>query len=336
MNIAIIGGGWVGCHLSLKLKNEHKITIFEKNDDLFQETSYKNQNRLHLGFHYPRSHKTRDLCVKTFARFENDYGFLTNDVNPNLYCISEKDTLLDFNTFLKIYNDDRNTLTTFNEDNYGIQNVEGCLVTNEKHINFKMANEFFNRELKPLTVKKTITNLEVDELKRTFDLVINCTNNHILDTSVGNYFYELTLTLLYEKDKDYDFGSLTVMDGKFVSLFPYEDNLYTLTDVENTPIKSFSCVKSLNEYRKRITKKLIKNKKRLFEEKIISYIPNFLDNFKYKNHFISTKSKIVSSTDSRYPIINKNGNLINCFTGKIQGIFIIEDYINTIICQMNN
>ena len=30
MNIAIIGGGWVGCHLSNNLKKDHNVTLFEK------------------------------------------------------------------------------------------------------------------------------------------------------------------------------------------------------------------------------------------------------------------------------------------------------------------
>ena len=41
MNIAIIGGGWIGCHLAMKLKDIHNVNIFEKNDLLFNETSFK-------------------------------------------------------------------------------------------------------------------------------------------------------------------------------------------------------------------------------------------------------------------------------------------------------
>jgi len=40
MKIAIIGGGWVGCHLAYKLKGNHNVTLFDKNNLLFTETSY--------------------------------------------------------------------------------------------------------------------------------------------------------------------------------------------------------------------------------------------------------------------------------------------------------
>jgi L-2-hydroxyglutarate oxidase LhgO len=88
MKIAIIGGGWIGCHLANKLGDVHDITIYEKNSTLFTETSYKNQNRLHLGYHYARSFETRELCLSTFDRFIDDYGFATEKVDKNLYCVA--------------------------------------------------------------------------------------------------------------------------------------------------------------------------------------------------------------------------------------------------------
>jgi Trk K+ transport system NAD-binding subunit len=34
MKIAIIGAGWVGCHLALKLKDSHEVVLYEE-DDVF-------------------------------------------------------------------------------------------------------------------------------------------------------------------------------------------------------------------------------------------------------------------------------------------------------------
>lgn len=334
MKIAIIGGGWVGCHLSYKLKNDHDVTIFEKNKNLFQETSYNNQNRLHLGYHYPRSHKTRELCNTTFHKFLSDYNFLITDVTPNVYCISNKNSIIDFKTYTKIFDD--YSFENLDIDNYNLKNIEGCIVTEEKHINFKLAYEFFNKELKDITIKKTIDKSELIKLKNGYDLVINCTNNHINDTNINDYFYELTLTLIYKKNSASKFGSLTVMDGKFVSLYPYHDDLYTLTDVENTPIEIFNDVEKLIEFKKNINLSLINDKKLLFEKNISFFYPEFYENFIFHTFFLSTKTKIISNTDNRYPIISETDNLVNCFTGKIQGIYIIEDFINNKLCRMIN
>jgi hypothetical protein len=69
------------------------------------------------------------------------------------------------------------------------------------------------------------------------------------------------------------------------------------------------------------------------ENKVLQYYNQFLNDFKYRYYFLSVKSKFKSSSQSRYPIITKNNNIISCFTGKIQGIYVIEKYIKD---EINN
>ena len=71
MKIAIIGAGWFGCHIAYELMNDgHEIKIYEKENDIFLGASGFNQNRLHLGFHYPRSFITREQSKKGFKYFK--------------------------------------------------------------------------------------------------------------------------------------------------------------------------------------------------------------------------------------------------------------------------
>ncbi len=322
MKIAIIGGGWVGCHLAYKLKNEHSITIFEKNDSLFEETSYKNQNRLHLGFHYARNNKTRKLCLDTFERFLLDYEFLTKEVNNNLYCVTKNTSILDYETYIQIFKD-----FEYSEVENHFKNVEGCINTKERYIDFDVAKRFFNNQLNDLIVKKKITPNKLKTIKKDFDLVINATNNEIKDHSNHSSFFELTISLIYENTKKLEFDALTMVDGTLFSVYPYSDNKFTVTDVEHTPIKKFKTISSLEKFRKNISESLVEEKKKEIEKKINKYYPSFNKNFKYDNYFLSVKSKIVSESDERYPVISKEDNFINCFTGKIQGIYIIEDFI---------
>jgi L-2-hydroxyglutarate oxidase LhgO len=141
MNIAIIGGGWVGCHLAHVLKNEHNVTLYEKNDEIFGGTSYYNQNRLHYGYHYARNYNTRMLCKSTFYRFINDYGFCVEEVKKNIYCVAEKFSLIDLETYIKIFDD-----YPTNKVEHNFTNTEGCILTNEKYINFEKAKFFFQNE----------------------------------------------------------------------------------------------------------------------------------------------------------------------------------------------
>lgn len=323
MKICIIGGGWVGCHLAHKLMDNHQITLYEKNNELFNETSYRNQNRLHHGFHYARNFKTRNLCKETFPLFMNDYGFLTKEVKNNLYCVPIDKSNIDYKTYLDIFRDFHH---------YPIQTklngIEGCIETYERYIDFDYAKKFFNEKLKNIIIHKKIKYGELTKLSKKFDLVINATNNEMKDKSINNGFYESTISLLYKKINDIDFGSLTMVDGKLFSIYPYQDDIYTLTDVEHTPFKK---LKILNNKKYSINDETIQKKKKLMEEKVQQYFPNFLKCFTYHSYFMSIKSKIKNTSDERYPIITKNGNILNCFTGKIQGFYVIEDYIKNLI-----
>jgi hypothetical protein len=322
MKIAIVGGGWVGCHLASKLSPHHEVKLFDKNEKLFLETSYSNQNRLHRGFHYARNFKTRELCRYTFAPFLLEYGHLTSKIEHNIYSVPIVNSLIDFQTYLQIFRDYDVRIV-----NPNLQNIEGSIEVDERYIDFDLGNEWFNLTLRDLFEQREFTYRSLVELSKDYDLVINATNNSIKDFTVKNSFYESTITLLYEKIGETNFGALTLVDGNLFSIYPYRNTIYTVTDVDYTPLRSFKDVKSLERYTDTIDDNFVNERRKLVESKISVYYPQFKDTFRYHGFFISTKSKIQSSSASRYPIITKNDKIINCFTGKIQGIFVIEDYI---------
>jgi hypothetical protein len=327
MKIAIIGGGWVGCHLATKLFREHDVSIFEKNQHLFLETSFNNQNRLHLGYHYARSFKTRELCKNTFNRFLVEYSFLVKDVPNNWYCIENTKSIIDYGTYLQIFK---------GQDHYEVpnifKNIEGVINTSEKQIDFEAAHHFFNYELGALHIQAEINKQEIKNLSKSYDLVIDCTNNHLEHNNKINSFFESTVSYLYKKTKQTPFDAITIVDGAFFSIYPYKEDLYTITDVEYTPLRRFKKGSQIKKYNEAISKlDYLRNNSLLIEKKIKKYYPEFLDYFEYNNFYLSTKSKIISGSDHRYPIITPKDNVIHCFTGKIQGIYIIEDYINNFI-----
>lgn len=318
MRIAIIGGGWVGCHLANKLMRNNEVTLFEK-DELFKATSYKNQNRLHLGYHYARNFNTRNLCQETFPRFIDDYKILTNEVENNLYCVAN-DSIIDYHTFKKIFDNPK----TFKKSQFtDFENIEGIISTEERYIDFELVNLYFNKILKDIIVKQEITDIKA--LAEEYDIVINATNNYL--NPINNAFYELTLSLLYKKIQPISFGALTLVDGDFFSIYPYKDKLYTVTDVEHTPLFTTNSIDELNNFKVNN----VLEKQKLIEEKIKYYYPEFLEHFTYNDYFLSVKSKVKSNSANRYPVVTTDGNIINCFTGKIQGIYIIEERVNEII-----
>lgn len=316
MKIAIVGGGWVGCHLASRLKDHRDVTLFEKRDRLFSQTSYHNQNRLHLGFHYARNFYTRELCRASFDFFMSDYGEFTSSVDNNYYCVSSK-SHIDFKTYLKIFDDFKDVEVVDNP--FG--GIEGTINTNERYINFHKLSQHFNSTLNIVTKFEEVTSLE--ELAKNYDLVVNCTNNFL--NKLSSSFYEIALTFIYQKIKETEFDAVTVVDGDFFSIYPYDEGRYTLTDVEHTPIARFESAEKVNSFF--MSKKEMATKRELFEKKVLNYYPEFLQHFTYDDYFLSVKSKRVSDSANRYPVIDRKGNIINCYTGKIQGIYSVEEYI---------
>ena len=107
MKIVIIGAGWYGLYIAKKLieanDSNNEIIIIERASCVFDgNASRYNQCRLHLGFHYPRSHDTRKLCRKGYDDFLKEFPDLAYDIKNNLYLISSS-SLLDYETYYAIF-----------------------------------------------------------------------------------------------------------------------------------------------------------------------------------------------------------------------------------------
>ena len=78
MKIAVIGAGWMGAHISNVLNiKRYDVKIFESKKKIFLGMSGYNTNRLHMGYHYPRSLITRKQSINGYNKFIKEY--------PNLY-----------------------------------------------------------------------------------------------------------------------------------------------------------------------------------------------------------------------------------------------------------
>ena len=334
--IVIIGTGWYGLHIFLFLKQRYKnikIVILEKNNDIFNNSSNYNQNRLHLGYHYPRSYDTRELCKYNYSKFIDKYRDLIDFIDNNFYCISNE-SIIDYKSYLQIFANDVMYDHTIIENSF-ISNIEGKFInTKEKIINSKKVKHYFNKKLSKQNIK---FNYNVDSITRKKDKIIinndiecdyliDCTYNKLgLQT---NYMYELTISLLYKrKNFDKQFDSLTVMDGPFFSLFPRDitKKMYTLTHVKHTPLVKSDNIDNILNFS--LTQDKIMEVKKLMEEDVKKYYISFLKDFEYNDYFTSYKCKSISGNDTRNCNIIEDNNIISVNCGKITGIFQFEQYV---------
>ena len=328
--IAIIGAGWFGCHLASEiLKNKKfELKVYEKEKDIFRGASSNNQNRLHLGFHYPRSKLTRVQSKKGYKKFIKKYRFLCSKVKNNIYSIAnDKDTHLDFETFCQIMKSEGLKFKKINaEKKFNICNVAGSLKTNEMLINDVKSKNYFKNKLKRyLVLNSTVRKISKDKGKyrinnEYFDYVINCTYYQSFVNQSSRIFYEVTSSLIY-KNKKY-FPALTIMDGPYFTIYPYKKNYYNIYSVKHSRFKKSNninnCIKLLKKV-KNNNSQLIR-KKKLIEKEILKFCPDFKKNFKFAKYLNCIRTINNTNYADRSFKVYYNKRMINIFSGKIDHI----------------
>ncbi|MEZ8772793.1 MULTISPECIES: FAD-dependent oxidoreductase [Vibrio] len=340
MNVAIIGAGWYGCHIAMSLiQSGCDVTVFEKSDSTISGASKRNQNRLHLGFHYPRDSVTRAQSKEGFDWFIEHYPHLVSEVENNFYAVSDKNSYIDSETYKIIMEGSGLNFQTLDKNSVKeikIKNVGELFKCEEKVIRNDLASKYFNdmlsKHIKFNTFVDLNNELVFEALKEKYDYIIDCTWGRAKKISTINYFFEPCIYFYY-KSKINDMLALTIMDGQHYSLYPYFDDIYTLTSVQHTPIGQYQDVNealmSLSAAKQ--DNVFVKQKRAVFETEFSNIVEDFLENFEYFDVEFSMKTKVVSSTDFRGCIVEQDKQLISVFSGKIDTLQIAERAIHSII-----
>ena len=149
--IVIIGAGWFGCHVGLTLlQRGYDVQIHDKNKSLFLGASGFNQNRLHMGFHYPRCSKTRFQSRDGFDQFISKYEFLTKKINHNFYAVADNDSMIDFATFKQIMTASALDYVEINTSEIELQKCSKLIQVDERIICANKASQYFLSKLKKI------------------------------------------------------------------------------------------------------------------------------------------------------------------------------------------
>lgn len=329
-NFCIIGAGWYGCHIGLYLKDKgHNVKIFEKESRIFSGSSGFNQFRLHKGFHYPRSSETIDEIKKNYKRFIKKYKNFIYYPKNNLYCIAKKISLIDAKTYERILNS--HNLKYKKKLNHKLSNIEAAYCVNEGVIQNDKIINFYKKNLKKNLIFNSIIK-DIKKIKNDYDFIIDCTNNTFTNNFGEDFNYVLTISSIYKR-KNKASTPITIMDGELPSLYPYSDKkgYFTLTHAKFTHIKKFKNIKLLNKYKKKISKKYLKNIINEMENSITSFYSKFKKDLKYQGYYFSYKVLPKETSAKRSISIKKDHNIISCSSPKIANIFEFEDYVKKLI-----
>ena len=327
MKISIIGAGFYGCYLATILSEQHEIDIYESKPKICVGSVVNNQNRLHLGYHYPRSIDTIYQIISSYNRFIENFGDCVSYVPQNIYAIHE-DSKIDYKSYKKIFDDYglvHNEVSKSDDIWKKIKNpkhFEGALNTLEgvldvEKLRLRVTEPlYFNNKVK-IFCNYTIDSNNIESLKNQYDYVINCTYN---DPFIGfkNTPIEIKkeqCIIVMMKDSNYCNFAFTIMDGDFCSLYPIKDDLFSLSSVSNTP---FSKNQKSSFELKSVLEKIVFDNERYFyfkERKIVDY-------------YFGVKSKIKNDlADERETHVFKEENLISVLAGKVSTVMFSVDKV---------
>jgi hypothetical protein len=335
MKIAIIGAGWYGCHIASSLINQNaKVTLFEKNNDIFLEASSNNQFRLHQGLHYARSSKTRHQSRDGFFRFLERYPNFSKQVENNFYLVPNLYSLIDFDTYFSIMFSSGIEIEKVALDSIEFINkdmFQGAIKCSERIILNSKAKSYFNESLK--SVLRLNTNIQdfkniggkINLLDEDFDFIIDTTWGSISD-SILNFYYEPTLLLYYSSNVN--FPAITLVDGPLLSIYPTElSNQYSLSSVTHTPLGRFSLKSEAYKFLSDISPLDILNKRLLMEKEVKNFFCDFDNYFSFISPQLSIKTKPLGLEDNRNMSVYRKDNYFKVISGKIDNIFQASDYI---------
>lgn len=249
--IGIIGAGWYGCHVALALtKKGYKVTVFEKNLDIFQGVSGDFGIRLHKGPHYPRSLKTRESCRRAFDEFLETYPDLIVKHEYSTYALGTIDSMknppkVNKDEFKDVCFEDT-TCEELSTEKYGYDNLHNVMNLEEPSIVVgNRLREAFRGYLRDagVTLKCNflVTELKAEDdtavivggkEKYSFIKVVNATGcAAYLPTNISTVspvsmevIYQPCLGLVYaDKQSGPKPFSFIVMDGWFPCVMPYLD-----------------------------------------------------------------------------------------------------------------
>ena len=332
MKIAVIGAGFFGCSIAIKIKEKFKkahVHLFEKNSNILYSASGKNQFRLHMGYHYPRSEKTIRECQESIFEFEKYYKncFIKSE---NYYAIARNNSKLNFKNYIDILEKNKLPYKIKKNKIFNYKNIESSIITDEKLINiFKVRKKTFNLIYKNNIDLRLNTKIKLsNNLLKNYDAIFLTTydnnNNNLQNITIKKekYFYQLVEKIIVKSPAIFNSFSGVILDGPFMCLDPYYMKGYSiLGNVRKSVIQEKIRVYNTLEtnYMDKINQYLVTNQKSSNFNEIKKHFSNYFLNtveMKYYGSFYVIRCTKKSSNDERLTNIKKNKNLFCIYSGK--------------------
>lgn len=315
--IAVIGAGFYGSYIALKLADKgHKVILIDPERDDKNATLHC-QARLHSGMFYVRSIKDLLSCARNFTKFLKIFKpYIYSEFNS--YYLIDKNSKVDFNSYKNICKETGLKTKEVQLDYINSNSVQGILKTNEFSINtsellFSLRDKCKNHS------NITFIKDYVDSLKEIDKVTINLLNSDpitvdkVVLTAYGNNF-SLLKSLNYK---------IPEFNNYKIPVIKFKDNLPK--DCHAVVDGDFWSSISLKDY-KLLTNKFNLENTEDYWNKSLDLMKHYIPELEAELIQIDTVEKYVLS-NSREARITKYNNIWSVFSGKLTNIF---DIINQI------
>jgi len=364
-SVAVIGCGIFGAMAAIRLAQRGaSVTVFERQSAPLMGASFNNQNRLHLGFHYPRDDETARQCIRGFQRFRDEFGECVLDGFTNAYFIASEGSFTTADNYLAFCQ--RLGLRHERVDPEAflppVKGVELGVVCDEVVYDSSVLRGLVLKRLAAAGVQprfgSNVTGLarngerfalESDGYSvGTFDSVVNCTYADInrLTEQIGHppslRQYEYTMVPII------DWGrapvGITVMDGPFMTVLPFgKTGHFLLYHVAHTVVERVVSAQMPAEWLNPATLPSTHvDRTELFERMrgvCTRFIPA-LSEAKLVGYLEGPRVVLANrdSTDARPSIVQQHEpGYLSVFTGKIDHcVWVADDIADSLLANCND
>lgn len=320
MKILVIGGGIFGCSISLELsKYNLDITLIEKNPDIMDGASKCNHNRIHYGYHYPRSIRTASQSLDGLISFLMMYKESIISNFPNYYAVSAEQSQINSVEYKNFCN---KVGIDYHPEYPASDILNPLLIENS----FKVEEPIFDWEILKNIIKNKLNNSQVKLKLNTqfskehlnYDFIINCSYAGINDVNdimgVPSLKFKLQDVIIPIFEYNHPKIGLTVMDGPFCSIMPKGNtpNQFLLYHAK------YSVLKETEEINLAPLEDISYNLE-MIKQDSSRYFP-FIKDVKFIDYWRTSRAIPITKDDERlskiitYPT---NPNFITIFSGKI-------------------
>jgi len=354
-NVAIIGGGIFGCMSAIRLSDVgYNVTLFERLSEPLLGASYNNQNRLHLGYHYPRDLQTAQQCIQGFSKFREKFEDCILSGFDNAYFIAEFGSLTTKEEYINFcdmadLSHRRFVQSQFDVDVNGVcfgllcdeVVYDSALLRSKIKMLLDMheVNQSYNTNVSEVIRDHSNYTVSTSKgLHKNYDVVINCTYadiNRITEqlgfkTKVRQYEYTIVPIIDWIPNPI----GITIMDGHFMTILPFgKTGKFLLYHVEHSVIDRINEVNLPGSWLNVDDSPASKiNKYHLFRKirKSCEYFVPSLSNAKYSGFLEGPRMVLArhDDDDARPSIVEQHETgYLTVFSGKIDHCIWVADEV---------